>query len=392
MVDETDIAYYQKLLQRQRVHIFLVGLEGDFEQVRGEILRKDPISELEECYALVRRKDVRRRVMNGQLDNFEASVMVTRNRSNQNRSPQHQQDQKRSIHPKTTNGGDKSSYKCTHCDQTGHTKSRCYELVGYPEWWDHSCDSRKQNSKKASTAAIVETKTGDDSGEKSSALAAAAGNGGKVLNISTHVSNSAWIIDSDATDHMTFDSRQVSPLKSSSQNFVSTANGTSISIIGEGSLSLTNTLNLNSVLFVPSLNYNLLSVSQITIALFCVVIFWLEFCVFKDIRTRQTIGCDVRRGKLYYLDLVSKSLDELRQALKIWGSEKKKKKRKSEIWLWHRRLGHASFGYMKKLFPSLFANFDVSSFKCDVCELAKSHRASFPLTLTKSPVPFMIIH
>ena len=47
---------------------------------------------------------------------------------------------------------------------------------------------------------------------------------------------------------------------------------------------------------------------------------------------------------------------------------------------------------MKKLFPSLFANFDVSSFKCDVCELAKSHRASFPLTLTKSPVPFMIIH
>ena len=47
---------------------------------------------------------------------------------------------------------------------------------------------------------------------------------------------------------------------------------------------------------------------------------------------------------------------------------------------------------MKKLFPSLFANFDVSSFKCDVCELAKSHRASLPLTLTKSPVHFMIIH
>ena len=47
---------------------------------------------------------------------------------------------------------------------------------------------------------------------------------------------------------------------------------------------------------------------------------------------------------------------------------------------------------MKKLFPSLFANFDVSSFKCDVCELAKSHRASFRLTLNKSPVPFMIIH
>ena len=47
---------------------------------------------------------------------------------------------------------------------------------------------------------------------------------------------------------------------------------------------------------------------------------------------------------------------------------------------------------MKKLFPSLFGNFDVFSFQCDVCELAKSHRASFPSTLNKSPVPFMIIH
>ena len=57
-MDETDIASDQKLFQQQRVHIFLAGLEGDFEQVRGKILRKDPISELEECYALVRREDV----------------------------------------------------------------------------------------------------------------------------------------------------------------------------------------------------------------------------------------------------------------------------------------------------------------------------------------------
>ena len=47
---------------------------------------------------------------------------------------------------------------------------------------------------------------------------------------------------------------------------------------------------------------------------------------------------------------------------------------------------------MKKLFLSLFANFDVSSFKCDVFELEKRHRASFPLTLNKSQIPFMIIH
>ena len=77
MVDETDIVSYKKLLQRQRVHIFFAGLEDDFEQVRGEILRKDPILELEECYALVCREDVRSGVMNEQLENFEASTMET---------------------------------------------------------------------------------------------------------------------------------------------------------------------------------------------------------------------------------------------------------------------------------------------------------------------------
>ena len=37
-------------------------------------------------------------------------------------------------------------------------------------------------------------------------------------------------------------------------------------------------------------------------------------------------------------------------------------------------------------------NLDISIFRCDVCELAKSHRVSFPSNLNKSSVPFMIVH
>ena len=102
---------------------------------------------------------------------------------------------------------------------------------------------------------------------------------------------------------------------------------------------------------------------------------------FKFESERQTIGCGIKRGKLYYLDLQSKDSNKLQQALMADGSEGEKKK--SEIWLWHRRLGHASFGYLKKLFPSLFAKSDISGFRCDICELAKNHRASFPLILKK---------
>ena len=88
----------------------------------------------------------------------------------------------------------------------------------------------------------------------------------------------------------------MSPLKPSIQNFVSTTNGTSTSVIGEGSLSLTNNLNLDSVLVVPSLNYNLLYVSQLTTTLSCVVIFWHDSCVLKDIQTRQTIRLVLEEG------------------------------------------------------------------------------------------------
>ena len=105
---------------------------------------------------------------------------------------------------------------------------------------------------------------------------------------------------------------------------------------------------MDFVLVVPSLEYNLLSVSQITTALSYIVIFWLEFCVIKGIQTKQTIGCGIKREKLYYLDLQSKDSNKLQQALMVDGSEGEKKK--SEIWLWHRRLGHASFGYFKKCF------------------------------------------
>ena len=82
-------------------------------------------------------------------------------------------------------------------------------------------------------------------------------------------------------------------------------------VIGEGSLTFTDILNLNYVLVVPSLNYNILFVSQIIAALSCIVIFWLEFCVFNDIRKKQMIGCGIKREKLYYLDLQLKYSNKL---------------------------------------------------------------------------------
>ncbi|RVW31760.1 hypothetical protein CK203_102023 [Vitis vinifera] len=183
MKDPEDITAYRKFIKQQRVHIFLAGLDGDFEQVRGEILRKDLLPDLEECYALIRREAVRHASMKVEYDNPDTSTML-----------------------------------------------------------------------------FAEIKIEANVTEKASALVAATDYGDKFLNTSIPVINSAWIIDSGATDHMTFDSRQVSPLIPSSQKVVFTANGNTTPVIREGSLTLIDTLNLDSVLVVPSVDYNILSV------------------------------------------------------------------------------------------------------------------------------------
>jgi len=86
-------------------------------------------------------------------ENIDNSAMVAHNQSTQNW-------QHRNKDAKTTTG-DKSTYKCTYCNQNGHTKDRCFEIVGYLKWWDHNCDSRKKKSNKIPTTTTIESNSED---------------------------------------------------------------------------------------------------------------------------------------------------------------------------------------------------------------------------------------
>ncbi|BBH01411.1 hypothetical protein Prudu_011666 [Prunus dulcis] len=385
---ENDIKVFQKSTERQRVYVFLGGLDDGFDQVRGEVLRKDPPLGLQASYAYVRREADRKEAMKTEVDKSEPAAMAAKARGSPY-GPNREGSQNRPGQTRTSQPSrDRPQGKCPHCGMPGHSKSRCFELIGYPENWDRTRDPRCNKSR----ASVAETKNDSDQiADKASAMIATAGSDGKALSTSTSVMNNTWIIDSGATEHMTCDSRQVPSLKTSTQTEVNVANGNVVPVIGEGTVSLSKTMKLDTVLVVPSLNYNLLSVAQITLALQCLVIFWPYFCVFKDIRTRKTIGYGIRRGKLYYLELTTSSSSLLTQALSVDDSHGDTNK-VSDIWMWHRRLGHASFSYLHKLFPSLFVKTDVSQFKCDVCEMAKSHRTSFPPSSNKSIIPFMIVH
>jgi hypothetical protein len=242
-------------------------LDAEFEQKQGEILRKDPILDLEEAildleeaYAYVRRDAVRRITLNNETDLGESSAMMARRAKPRTYRSTNTGPINRAAGPQNNNyeiGKAKTEYVCTHCGETGHTKLKCYELIGYPEWWDLAKAPRKHNQRSNTHAlAAVAEHTTACTPLNNSALVTTSGivaeltiapkddstlitTSGKVLHTSSTRNSNEWIIDSGATDHMTFDNLCLQSLKPSEQHIISTENGTPSHVVGEGSVTLT---------------------------------------------------------------------------------------------------------------------------------------------------------
>ena len=133
-----------------------------------------------------------------------------------------------------------------------------------------------------------------------------------------------------------------------------------------------------------SISHKMLSVSQLTKDLNCTTLMYLDFCLIQDILTKKIIGRGTKNEGLYYMDDF-----KMGQTHDVGQSGNS---RIEQIWLWHRRLDHLSFGYLKHLLPNLFFDFSISDFQCETYILAKSHWAIYSLHNNKSDVPFSLIH
>lgn len=198
-----------------------------------------------------------------------------------------------------------------------------------------------------------------------------------------------WIIDSGASDHMTYERSYFTHLSSSHVSSVTNANGETFPVLGTGSIQITPSLTLHNVLYVPALSHHLISVPQINAQSKCSVTFFPMYVVFQDLLTKEIIGRGYLRGRLFHLDRLYAGEKPGKLGIAALTSSSDQL---SEIFLWHRRLGHPSFGNMKKSMPSLFIGITESVLHCETCVLAKSHRVSYPLSYSKSSIPFEIIH
>ena len=393
-----DIQRYNSILQEDRVYIFLDGLDDRLDKIRSDVLQLRPFPTVEQAYAHVRREDIRQAVMLTGTDPTTGVAMASKGIKTGNQQPRTLQMTKIETssmgggkpNATTKNKGQTERGGCNHCGNMKHTRETCFKLHGYPEWWNE-LKARKQREATGGSgrAALVNAEPQLSlvplvEPKNESSFHSDQGNSGNALLFSNQDDYSGWVVDSGATDHMTFCSADFVKITRPRRTNIANANGVTYPVTGAGTVTLSPSLTLSNTLLVPSLSNKLMSVGQVTKELNCVALMYPTFCLLQDILTKEIIGRGTKRGGLYYMDdFTSGKANNVRHTTSI---------KEKQIWLWHRRLGHPSFSYMKHLLPNLFSNLHDLDFKCETCILAKSHRVPFSISLNKSEVPFTLIH
>ena len=68
-----DAATYQKLVEKERIYKFLLGLNKSLDEVRGRILSKKPLPSLREVFSTVRHEESRKKLMLGPLSDSNST-------------------------------------------------------------------------------------------------------------------------------------------------------------------------------------------------------------------------------------------------------------------------------------------------------------------------------
>jgi len=357
--------------------------------VRGRLLGVKPLPSLREVFAEVRREESRKRVMLPAGDPSAGSTLITT---------------KKEEFPK-----DKPW--CEYCNKPYHTKETCWKLHGKPANWKPK--NRREKERPAYTTSVATsptpkkgismiltsdqmqmlqklldsqlTKDPDISTASTSASLVQRGNL-KYSLTARSVNGKGWIIDTGASNHMTRSKLFFEKFQPQNKELtVLMADGSMSTVKGHGSICVAG-LKLKTVLYVPSLTCNLLSISKLTRDMDCTVTFLPSRCVFQDRTSGKMIGSAEEKNELYWIseNLSPSNQFILRLSFTVHSN--------SNILLWHNRLGHPNFSYLKRLYPNLFFNKEGVVLKCESCILAKQTHSTYQPHSYSPSKPFYLIH
>lgn len=256
-----------------------------------------------------------------------------------------------------------SENKCKICKKTNHTEKDCF----FRKNKNNFSNSNNSSDKNYNT-----NKTRDS---KISFLSHQANKNNSLTD--------KWIVDSGCSTHMSNQIELFSNLKNSKSVICTAKTDGSMNAEGIGQIESKKCI-LNDVLFVPSVTKNLLSVNTITNK--GGEVRFTENTV-EIIKNNKTVLQGIKNETgLYEVNL---NCNEIQNALLI---------NKSKITEnWHKKLGHLSVGYMKKLLK-LSTGINISEKdineinNCETCMKSKLTRTPFKEERTKAVRPLEIIH
>lgn len=192
-----------------------------------------------------------------------------------------------------------------------------------------------------------------------------------------------WYLDSGATKHMTPHGDLLNSTKPVTDT-ITTANGGQVQVHGIGNGNFTfndGDITVSNVLHVPDLAVNLLSISQIAKN-------GNEIVFNSD-------GCTVFNsdGKMVLFSKETNGIYKIKtDSLKCLLTEKE-----SSVLVWHRKLGHASYGRMKEtrdgaVLGVKFTGDNSEILNCEICAKAKQTKQPFKPSESKSNDILELIH
>ena len=408
-----DAALLKRYKEKDRIYKFLTGLNNEFDPVRIQVLGKE-LSSLNETMAAFRAEEARRGVMM-EPQSTESSALAAQSKG------KWQTSQSGGVAPnmEIDKGENKDSLWCTFCKKPRHTQDRCWKLHGKPPNQNRNWTTKGTQRGGPAQAHLAQSSVAEGSPSRpltdfnteeikklrdfletlvkptdtgSSSLAFSGNSQAYALSVLQSTAQGTWVVDSGATDHMTYSSTEfISYRPCPSNKKIATADGTFITVAGKGDILLSQDLILRDVLHVPKLSAKLLSVHKLTTDLQCLVTFSPTLCKFQDQGKGKMIGLAREENGLYLLK-EARGTGSTKSQLPLSLLSESLSSHNKEIWLCHFRLGHPSFSTLKIMFPSLFQGLDIGMFHCDDCEFAKHKRVSFPISNKRTSVPFSLVH
>ena len=116
---------YKKIVEKECIYKFLLGLNKNLDEVRGRILGFKPLPSVREVFSEIRREESRRKVMLGtqtSSKNLENLALATRGTQSNNNNNQTKRNRP----------------WCDHCRKSGHTKETCWHIHDKPADWKPS--------------------------------------------------------------------------------------------------------------------------------------------------------------------------------------------------------------------------------------------------------------